>query len=67
MSGQKATRYDPMPGSSDDHLRQPTVEPDVIGQDTVVDTDTSRVSDDRTDQGVLRMDQEEGITPEEQA
>ena len=66
-SRQEATRDDPMPGSSDDHLRQPTVEPDVIEQGIVIDTEASRVSDDRTDQGVLRMDQEEGITAEEQA
>ena len=67
MSGQEATRDDPMPGSSDDHARQPTVGQDVIEQDMVVDTEASRVSDDRTDQGALRMDQEEGTTAEEQA
>ena len=31
-SGQETTRDDPMPGSSDDHLRQPTTETDVIQQ-----------------------------------
>ena len=67
MSGPEATRDGPMPSSSDDHLRQPTVEPDVIEQDNVVDTEASRVSENRADQGVLRMDQEEGITEEEQA
>ena len=52
---------------SDDHLRQPTTGPDVIEQDMVIDTEASKVSDDRPDQGVLRMDQEEGITADEQA
>ena len=66
-SGQEATRDDPMPGSSDDHLRQPTVETDVIGQNTDMDAETAKVSDDRTDQKVLRMDQEEDISAEEQA
>ena len=32
-----------------------------------MDAEAAKVSDDTTDQGVLRMDQEEGITPEEQA
>ena len=48
-SRHEATRDDPMPGSSDDHRRQPTTE------------------DEGTDQGVLRMDQEESISAEEQA
>ena len=88
-----ATRDDPMPGSSDDHLRQTATETDVIEQDIVMDSrtartsqnvvmdsgtaresnsivmdsGTARVSDEGTDQGVLRMDQEEGISAEEQA
>ena len=64
---QEATRDDPMPGSSDDHLRQPTTETDVIDQSIVMDSGTARVGDDGGDQGVLRMDQEEGISAEEQA
>ena len=56
-----------MPGSSDDHLRQPTTDPDATEQDIVIDTEASKVSDDRPDQGVLRMDQEEGKTADEQA
>ena len=56
-----------MPGSSDDHLRQPTVETGVIGPNTDMDAETAKVSDDRTDQKVLRMDQEEDISAEEQA
>ena len=56
-----------MPGSSDDHLRQPTVETDVIEQNTEMDAETAKVSDDRTDQGVLRMDHEEGTSTEEQS
>ena len=39
----------------------------MIEKDIMVDTEASRVSDDRTDKGVLRMDQEEGITADEQA
>ena len=66
-SGQEATRDDPMPGSSDDHLRQPTTETDVIEQNIAMDAGTARVSDDGANQGVLRMDQEEGISAEEQA
>ena len=67
-SGQEATGDDPMPGSSDDHLRQPTTETSVIEQNTEMDAETARVGDDEgTDQGVLRMDQEEGISAEEQA
>ena len=61
MSEQEATRDDPMPGSSGDHLRQPTVETDVIEQNTEMDAVTAKVSDDRTDREVLRMDLEEGI------
>ena len=66
-SGHEATRDDPMPGSSDDHRRQPTTEADVVDQSIVMDSGTAMVSDERTDQGVLRMDQEEGISAEEQA
>ena len=64
---QEATRYDSMPGSSDDHLRQPTAEADVIDQSIFMDSGTARVSDEGADQGVLKMDQEEGISTEEQA
>ena len=63
---QEATRDDPMPGSSADHLRQPTTETDVIDQSIVMDSGTARVSDEGADR-VLRMDQEEGISTEEQA
>ena len=63
---QEATRGDPMPGSSDDHLRQPTTDTDMIDQSIVMDSGTARASDG-ADQGVLRMDQEEGISEEEQA
>ena len=66
-SGHEATRDDPMPGSSDDHRRQPTTEADVVDQSIVMDLGTARVSDEGTDQRVLRMDQEEGISAEEQA
>ena len=48
-SGHETTRDDPMPGSSGDHLRQPTVETDVIEQNTEMDAETVKVSDDRTD------------------
>ena len=65
-SGHEATRDDPMPGSSDDHRRQPTTEADVVDQSIVMDSGTARVSDEGTDEGVLRMDQE-GISAEEQA
>ena len=74
-----ATCDDPMPGSSDDHLRQTAMETDVIEQNIVMDSGTertskstvmgsenARASDGRGDQGVLRMDQEEGISAEEQ-
>ena len=66
-TGQEATRDDPMPGSSDDHLRQPTSESDVIEQNIVMDSGNARVSDDGAHQGVLRMGQEEGVSAEEQA
>ena len=66
-SGHEATRDDPMPGSSDDHRRQPTTEADVVDQSIVMDSGTAMVSDEGTDQGVLRMDQEEVISAEEQA
>ena len=56
-----------MPGSSGDHLRQPTVETDVIEQSISMDAGNARVSDDRANQGVLRTDEEEGISAEEQA
>ena len=62
---QEATRDDPMPGSSDDHLRQQTTETDVIDKYIVMDSGTARASDG-ADQGVLSMDQE-GISTEEQA
>ena len=55
-----------MPGSSDDHLKQPTTETDVIDQSIVMDSGTARVSDEGADQEVLRMDQEERISAEEQ-
>ena len=64
--GHEATQDDPMPISSDDHWGQPAVDTDVIEQDTEMDAETAKLSDDRTDQGILRMDQEEGISPEEQ-
>ena len=66
-SRQEATGDDPMPSSSDDHLRQPTAETDVIEQNIAIDAGTARVSDDRANQGVLRMNQAEGISAEEQA
>ena len=49
---QEATRDDPMPGSSDDHLRQPTTETDVIDQSIVMDSGTARGSDEGADQVV---------------
>ena len=64
---QEATRDDPRSGSSDDHLRQPTTETDVTEQSIVMDSGTARASDEGADQGVLRMDQDEGISAEEQA
>ena len=66
-SGHEATRDDPVPGSSDDHRRQPTTEADVVDQSIVMDSGTARVSDEGTDQGALRVDQEESISAEEQA
>ena len=66
-SGQEATANKPMPGSSGDQLRQPTVETDVIEQNIAMDAGTARVSDDRANQGVLRKDQEQGISADEQA
>ena len=54
-SGHEETRDDPMPGSSDDHLRQPATETEVIEQSIVMDSGTARACDDRADQGVLRM------------
>ena len=39
-----ATRDDPMPGSSDDHLRQTATETDVIEQNIVMDSGTARTS-----------------------
>ena len=41
-SGHEATRYDPMPGSSDDHLRQPTTETDVVDQSIVMGSGAAR-------------------------
>ena len=64
---QEATRDDPMPSSSGDHLRQRTTETDEIDQSIVMNSGTARASDERADQGVLRSDQEEGISAEEQA
>ena len=66
-SGQEATGDDPVPGSSGDHLRQTTVETDVIEENIAMGAETAKVSDDRANQGGLRMDQEEGISAEEQA
>ena len=40
-----ATRDDPMPGSSDDHLRQTATETDVIEQNIVMDSGTARTSE----------------------
>ena len=61
-TGREAAQDDPMPGSSDDHLRRPpTDEPVVIEQEMAIDTEVPGVSDDRPEQGVLRMD-EEGAT-----
>ena len=51
-SGQEATGDDPMPDSSGDHLRQTTVETDVIEQNIAMDAGTARASDDGADQGV---------------
>ena len=48
-TGQEATRDDSMPGSSDDHLRQPTTETDVIEPSIVMDSGTARVSDEGAD------------------
>ena len=69
-----------MPGSADDHLRQTATETDVIEQNIVMGSKTARASDSimigsetakasdaRADQGEMRMDQEEGISEEEQA
>ena len=39
----------------------------MIEQNIAMDAGTARVSDDRANQGVLRMDQEEGVSAEEQA
>ena len=38
-----------------------------IEQNIAMVAETAKVSDDRANQGVLRMDQEEGISAEEQA
>ena len=65
--GREAIRDHPMPSSSDDHSRQPTTDMDVIDQSIVMASGTARVSDERTDQGVLSVNQEEGISAEEQA
>ena len=59
---------DSMPGSSDDHLRQPpTDEQDVIEQDMVIDTETPEVSGGKeetdevegSEQGVRQMEDDE--------
>ena len=39
----------------------------MVDQSIVMDSGTARVRDEGTEQGVLRMDQEEGISEEEQA
>ena len=39
----------------------------MIDQSIVMDSGTARVNDEGADQGVLRMDQEEGFSTEEQA
>ena len=39
-----ATRDDPMPGSSDDHLRQTATETDVIEQNIVMDSGTKVIA-----------------------
>ena len=65
--GQEAIQDDPTPDSSGDHLRQPTVETDVIEQNIAMDAENAKVSGDRANQRVLRMDQEEGISAEGQA
>ena len=45
-----------MPGSSNDHLRQPpTDEQDVIKQDMVIDTETLEVSGGREETGEGRI------------
>ena len=52
-----ATRDDPMPGSSDDHLRQTATETDVIEQSIVMDSGTARTSENIvTDSGIARAD-----------
>ena len=67
-TGREATQDEPMPGSSDDRVRLPsTEEPDVTEQDVVIDTEALRVSDNRPDQGVLRMDEKEGIAADDEA
>ena len=67
-TGREATQDESMPGSSDDHVRLPsTEEPDVTEQDVVIDTEALRVSDNRSDQGVLRMDEDEGIAADQEA
>ena len=45
-SGHEATRDDPMPGSSDDHRRQPTTQADVVDQSILMDSGTARASDE---------------------
>ena len=50
-----ATREDPMPGSSDDHLRQTATETDVIEQNIVMDSGTARTSENIVmDKGTAR-------------
>ena len=53
-----ATRDDPMPGSSDDHLRQIATETDVIDQNVVMDSGTARTSQNVVmDSGTARTSQ----------
>ena len=53
-----ATRDDPMPGSSDDHLRQIATETDVIEQNIVMDSGTARTSQNIVmDSGTARTSQ----------
>ena len=53
-----ATRDDPMPGSSDDHLRQKATETDVIEQNIVMDSGTARTSQNIVmDSGTTRTSQ----------
>ena len=64
-----------MPGSSDDHLRQPTThEQDVIEPDIVMDAESLEVcgdkgethEDDASEQGVRQIEEDEDVTVDEQ-